>query len=657
MPSILKQAKSALKAFTRPKTPSTSALVQILGTFDTNKVQQELGRNIPTGVTVRLKYFNEDHWQGGDGWVGPAPSPTSAGFAQVMTTIEKQFVSKNVVREVVSRHSDAVLARLSSGWLVLHDVQLEAAVNSGKNTVIGGSAAANASGAPSPSQTSTPPPAPTQSSTTSATTPTGQQTDPTVIDPAVLQQVHDIEVAITQWWKDKRISEEITKAVENMLLTGKGGIRLFVPSGKLVGKTVPTFPFPQILDFIYAEALTPDVATMVIDKTTMEEIYLHSYSAYDVANAKSFRSSEMCYRDPSTNLTIIQLDSENPNTPAVQIIVDMQGRNIFFEMSRPRIITDQVISQQKLMNMAFTMMSRNVVTGGFLERVITNAELPETTVTDSTQPGGIRRIPEPIDMGPGKIANIKGVVVENEDGSRSITTPGIHYKDPVDVQTFIETTRASYNTVLEDTYQTFAATGTDSLDTKIQARANFAASLVKTKVQVDNMVSWLVETTLQMCGTFSGNPTLFVPFHCISDVRPDTGPLTPEERKVVIEQYKTGLMSREAAMILLGTDNADEEIAKIESEKQITTPTEKALILTALSKTGWSLAWDQLPEIDESILGITPRDVNAYIAQLKKEADLQAPSGGNSGASGGSPQGSTNKPGSQAPGAGSGTGV
>jgi hypothetical protein len=50
-----------------------------------------------------------DHWQGGEGWVGPAPKQGDEGYAEVMKLIERAFVSRNAVLEVLERHELAVV--------------------------------------------------------------------------------------------------------------------------------------------------------------------------------------------------------------------------------------------------------------------------------------------------------------------------------------------------------------------------------------------------------------------------------------------------------------------------------------------------------------------------------------------------------------------
>src|SRR5690606_28051720 len=58
-----------------------------------------------------LKFYQGDHWQDGDGWVGPRLEPNTPGAAEMMAEVERSFVYVNVLREITDRHADAVTNR------------------------------------------------------------------------------------------------------------------------------------------------------------------------------------------------------------------------------------------------------------------------------------------------------------------------------------------------------------------------------------------------------------------------------------------------------------------------------------------------------------------------------------------------------------------
>jgi hypothetical protein len=47
------------------------------------------------GQAASRAYYNGDHWQGGNGWIGPLPAVTDANSAQVLADIQRNFVARN----------------------------------------------------------------------------------------------------------------------------------------------------------------------------------------------------------------------------------------------------------------------------------------------------------------------------------------------------------------------------------------------------------------------------------------------------------------------------------------------------------------------------------------------------------------------------------
>jgi len=573
-----------------------------------------------TAVTAR-KFYNGDHWQDGDAWIGPAPGTDDTNRASVMQLIQNQFVSHNIIEEVVKRHIEALLGRSSSSWFLQDKTK------------------------------------PQENATPVQESPPEEKPIPVEKDEA-LDEITD---AVKTWWQEKNISEVLYSAVANMLVCGRGAVRLYVPYGILVGgKIQKKDTVLNQMRMIFVESTDPEKSGTVIDGSTMAGVSISKYEGYSVENNKKYQYLEICFVDQDTNMTgIMTMSKDDPNLQNPTFVEqDMLGKPIFFQINRKPLITSQVLENQRLMNMASTMMSRNIVIAGFLERVIMNADLPGEWYIDQT--GKKKYRAAPLAFGAGVVTHLKGIEVEDSDGNKTLSTPNISYKDPVPVDTFIATKLEGYKAILQQVDQIHMLMAGESFasgDSRVQARANFATSLLRSKEQVDSLIKWLVEAVIKLTSIFYGNATSYDKYECNVNIKPDTGPLTPEEKKITIELYKAGLLSRQTAMVILGSDNIDAEMSKITQEMMVTTPMEKAQIVTALSKTGWELSWDHLPHVDKYILNIPPRDVNKYIQQLREIAEIQAPSGGNSGSLGGSPKGSTNDPGGQSPGPAGGSGA
>lgn len=608
----------------------------IFNTFDIKKVKDSVSKartDNPIGIEAE-KYFEGDHWQEGEGWVGPRPENIS-DLATVLALIKEQFVSQNMVSSVIRRHADSLMARCKGSWTFIPaDIvtELDGSIKVVNNQIKTIKKVDTGKPKGKPKKSSEP-----------------------VNEEKTKEEISCEEATkiLIKWWKDRDVDEIIRTAVERALYSSTGYIRLYIPQGLLNGNTVPVQEIAEVINLIYVEAPTVGTAARIKDNLT-EDIAMVSFrTERSEIDNKDYEYGEIVWCDRSNQITNIKFLSNDPNAGEQLTSVQLRGRLTAHCIKVRPLITRQIIDNQKVVNLSLTMMSRNVVIGGFLERVVTNTQLPGRYVADAEAIGGRRFEPKPLKFGGGITTVLNPIIVEDDEGKKTIANPSITYRDPVPVTTFAESKQIAQNSILQDAEQTHmivAESGFASGEARIQARANFATSVLRTKPSVDNAVMWLLDTVLQMAATFAGDQDKYKDIKAFCDVKPDTGPLTPEEKRVTLEMYKSGLISRESAMVILGCDDPDEEITRMESEVKVTTPVEKAQIITALSKTGWQLSLDQMPEVDSDILGLTPRDIEAYKQQLDEEAARQSLTGGNAGAKGGSPGGSTNQPGVQSPG-------
>src|SRR5687768_12346561 len=62
------------------------------------------------GAIANTLFYDGDHWQNGNGWIGAKPLVTH-GLNQTLLQIKEAFVSENVIAEVVDRHIGGILGR------------------------------------------------------------------------------------------------------------------------------------------------------------------------------------------------------------------------------------------------------------------------------------------------------------------------------------------------------------------------------------------------------------------------------------------------------------------------------------------------------------------------------------------------------------------
>jgi hypothetical protein len=89
-----------------------------------------------------------------------------------------------------------------------------------------------------------------------------------------------------------------------------------------------------------------------------------------------------------------------------------------------------------------------------------------------------------------------------------------------------------------------------------------------TKATLDSAGKWLIETVMYLAFDLSGNESKTELYKATFDSRLDPGTIPAEMRKAIINQVDEGLLSRDTAMSMLGIDDVDAELAKIDSAAQ-----------------------------------------------------------------------------------------
>lgn len=461
--------------------------------------------------TANQKYYDGDHWQDGAGWIGPG-----AGDTGILPDIQRAFVSKNVVREVAERHMAGVVG-IEPRWAL------------------------------------------------AVRRPLADDEQPSTQEQALIDEA---EALLTEWWDARRGHLLLQEAATRLALAPRAVLRLYVPAGNIEQPTdtsaepagVPVSPAKQSLDRIYLTL--PDVAQagVAVDADTQQPIGVYSY---EDANQKAI--TELAYRDGDTTvLRVIGKEGEAGYTLA------FSGQLPLYQLDRQPLITAQVRQQQAALNMAKTMQSRNVVLGGFLERVILNASPPGQKKVDPAT-GEETFVPLPIKTGAGTTNFFSGAVYTDNEGNIHVLNPSVVYRDPVDIKTFLDSTDSEYRGILEETRQIHAIqTGAFNIsgESRKQARADFKTSLLPTKAELDRAGRWLLETLLAMASAFSGEPGRFAELRASFDCILDLGPMPADEQGQIISQVDKKLRSRASGMTALGIADPDAEMAAIAAEDE-----------------------------------------------------------------------------------------
>lgn len=489
--------------------------------WDAKKAKEALdGRGIPTDYG---RMFRGDHWLDGDGWVGPLPQSDSTA-SQItdflFTNIERSFVSRNAIKEVVERGAGGVTGRAVAWDLVPKRIM-------------------------------------------------GVDEKPTDQEQALIAEAKSL---LAEWIKESNAHNILREATQTMLWAGRGPIRIFVPAGELEDGQVPRGDMVESLARIHLhEELDPEQIGVVRDQRTQKEAAIHVYTDDD-----DNEFVEIAYTDGENTVLRVMRESGDdkgqgagPDASLGEWVLPLGGRLPIFEMRRKPLITDQIISQQKMLNLALTMMQHNVVMAGFLERILLNAQVPGhyETAEDGTQ----RFVADPLHVGAGTTNSLIGVITVDADGNEKLAQPSVSYRDPVPVQTFRDTREEAYMGILGETHQLHYAIQGDSTPSgvsRITAMADYVVDLLMTKAQVERAWCWMLETALTMASVFAGTPGRYDGLRVSSQAHVDPGPISPEMMTVIYQlaQGDTPLLSQATGIGWIGVDDIESEQARIRDE-------------------------------------------------------------------------------------------
>jgi hypothetical protein len=498
--------------------------------FDTLTVRAAQGRLAGAGeqhetAESALKFAKGDHWQEGHGWSGPCPDLHAGPDGQhadhqlhqrVLHEIRRAFVSKNVIHEVEARHIAGVIGNPVAWRLTV-------------------------------------------------ARPLSADELPSMAELALIAEA---EATLTTWWDAEGVAEELQEALTTLLCAGRAPLRLYVPPGLLVegadgAVSLPPGDLAAQLGRIVLDAPDREQATVITDRRTRQRAGV--FLAEEERGQPTLEVSAI--DGAETVLRIVAGDVVQSETR-----LPLGGRLLVYDMERPALITAQVLSLQKLLNLALTMLARNVILGGFLERVYLNTQMPGELHTDP-RTGKEVFVPYPFDVGAGSINVLQGTEIRDEVTGQVTgrATPSVVYRDPVSVQTFADTRDIAYAAILEECQQAHALLSGEAApsgESRRQALADFLSSLKLTAPQVERAVRWLLETALHLAAHFAGQGGRYLGLRVVATCRLDTGPLSADEAKQVIDLVDARLLSRETGMARVGIDDSDAEAQRIQAEQE-----------------------------------------------------------------------------------------
>lgn len=449
-------------------------------------------------LTENLGYY--DGSTSFDNWIGPGFPRDNPKYQEVMEAIAKVFQSRRIIAECVDRHRTALVGKKPHWYLV-----------DGLGSRLENNSASVAE--------------------------------------KLLQRFinRQARLAIST---EAQLQDAIAEAVKNMLVTGRGYLRLWSPrryrnSGDPILRVCMHSPHPGSV-------------TIQRDSDGFVTAIQYTY----IENNKQRKEKQVV--DLDSGLTFFTtLDETEISVPEETFYLNLGGQYSVYELRSPPLITESAKQAQDAINFALTMMIRGVEVAGFRERLILGAQPPgqwddEGRFHPDTQ----------FNIGPGQTSFIQGVPTHDETGQlKGYTSPSVSYAEPVSPQTFIDTVQA-FTAVIYHEFKQSHLLGSDlqlSGVSREQARQDFETALGEHVPIIEAAIAGIYRSALMMM--IQPEAERYRDLDVMVQLRLNASKLLPEERQENREDYKAGLRSRTTAMAASGIDDQDAEIELIRAEE------------------------------------------------------------------------------------------
>lgn len=539
-----------------------------------------------TFVPANKAYYYGDHWQEGNGYIGPRPSIDDPRRDQLWDLLSKSFVSKNIIKEIVDRQVAAVLGN-QPDW----NLTVRRALKKIPKKI--------------PDPNFIPDPLDPSKKAPLVDDPKGRKEDEP-LEEAEQQLIDEGMAALAVLWDKRKPLKKLREMLRNRCVAGRGYLRSFVPpkfrdpaSGTIKGAK----DLQEAIQRVFFDAPDPAEAVVEIDPESQDSLGLIRFtrgaakaievSFVDDSNQTFIGVLQQGEADPAALGAVPgqkllgpapaaaadQPAEAGPQSPLPQMdlssALDLAGHLPVYEAAGDPLITDQIRANNALVNLSLTMCAHVLVESGFSELIVTNVEFEMVRVPDPASPSGYREVPKALKRGGGAVQNLVGIQTQGPQGQEQIATPGIHVKEPTPITTFAEGEELGRKNCLEEAHQTHAlisGDATPSGESRIQALADFAMASLPFKNDADDAGVWLIETSLCWAAILAGKPGRFNSLRATFDSKLYLGKLTAEERTAIMAEVEKELRSKESARILLGIDDPEAEAEKIAEEQAEANP-------------------------------------------------------------------------------------
>lgn len=347
---------------------------------------------------------------------------------------------------------------------------------------------------------------------------------------------------LTAWWDERDALRWWQQTVADLLLRQ----RLYLRPYLVDAMTTPTGDaLAWGLKHVFFEAVPAEQAVIWTDRATRERCSVVAYTENSVTLL------EVSYLNDA-GATVLRVLNSSGDVPGRESDpLPLNGRLWLYELSHPAMITPSIIQAQVQHNLAATLMGRNVHVAGHRPLAYLNAAPPE---------GGFKQ-------GAGIVTQLYGEPIRNDQGEIiGIADPSVWQGEasPVDhFEAVMADCRAAVLTECQQAHVLLSDQGTASGRSRIEARAEYAASLQHTKGVVDGAIRWLLGMVATVAALRAGIGPQVAAVRWEAACRLWTGPLSPDERRANREDFAAGGLSLETWMSRNEIDDPTAEMERL----------------------------------------------------------------------------------------------
>lgn len=537
-----------------------------------------------------------DHWQDGDGWVGPDGGSDPEARTKILAGVERQFTPRDAIGEILDRMANALLKSEADIELVPLEPVEEPEVPEGASEA------------------------------------DRQRIQAEAEERAAVLEAEGAELRaqLAAWWDQRKLWTLMRRAVKRSRWASQATLRTWIAPGNLVevgtgsetdedesGGTATVLPsgldFEEALAFVELSAPEPGVAFVHVDPDTQREVAVFLYEEDDLKKA------ELWYVDgDETHLRVVSDDDQVGDLYPFQL----GARLPIVRLESELLVTDPVRRLQRRLNFFESIIVRVGETAGFPERYTVNAE-PSGIWLRSRPADG-----PPIDthedengvvwylhagqrtLGSAVTTELVGLLDEGQDGKKMRATPSVVFKEPTDPEYAAKAARHAYWTLLEQCRQGHLAmedSGEASGIAYQQARADFEDDLAGLKPQAEALIRQILEVAIawaELMGAEGESGAILDRFRVSVELHPRSGPITPDEQRQNNENVDAGTMSVESAMAANGVEDVDAELERIRSS-----PEARVELLTKQIESILEMSREGVPlDLAAQIMGVTDEE-------------------------------------------------